>query len=192
MAVDIIARGLASAPSRANVLNLPAGSIAAPALTLGGDTTAGWYRNAASQWTFAIASTAYLSLLNSTVRMHNAVQLCWTAGASGNAQDTILVRDAANTIAMRNSTTAQAWRWYHTYTDASNYQRGALKTAAAYVEVAAETAGTGADDLDVLLTPAGAGAVRFGTHSAIGAEAVTGYITIKDAGGTARKVAVVS
>jgi hypothetical protein len=34
--------------------------------------------------------------------------------------------------------------------------------------------------------------VQFGTHSAIGAEAVTGYITITDSGGTPRKLAVVS
>ncbi len=36
------------------------------------------------------------------------------------------------------------------------------------------------------------GDIFFGTHSAIGAETVTGYITIKDAGGTERKLAVVS
>jgi hypothetical protein len=42
------------------------------------------------------------------------------------------------------------------------------------------------------LTPAGTGLLRFGTHSALGAETVTGFITIKDAGGTTRKVAVVS
>lgn len=34
--------------------------------------------------------------------------------------------------------------------------------------------------------------LRFGTHSAIGAETITGYITITDAGGTTRKLAVVS
>lgn len=36
------------------------------------------------------------------------------------------------------------------------------------------------------------GILNFGTHSAIGAETVTGYITIKDIGGTSRKIAVVS
>jgi hypothetical protein len=36
------------------------------------------------------------------------------------------------------------------------------------------------------------GTVCFGTHSAIGTETVTGYITMKDAGGTTRKLAVVS
>jgi hypothetical protein len=47
-------------------------------------------------------------------------------------------------------------------------------------------------DVDLLLAGQGAGAIRVGTHSALGAETVTGYITIKDAGGTARKIAVVS
>jgi len=37
-----------------------------------------------------------------------------------------------------------------------------------------------------------AGAMRFGTHSAVGAEAITGYITITDAGGATRKLAVIS
>jgi hypothetical protein len=47
-------------------------------------------------------------------------------------------------------------------------------------------------NIDLLFTPKGTGVMQFGTHSAIAAETVTGYITIKDAGGTTRKVAVVS
>lgn len=52
---------------------------------------------------------------------------------------------------------------------------------------------TGSDtDIDILFTPKGAGRVRFGTHAALAGETVTGYITVKDAGGTSRKIAVVS
>lgn len=47
-------------------------------------------------------------------------------------------------------------------------------------------------NIDIALTPKGSGVLKFGTHSAIAAESVTGYITIKDAGGTSRKIAVVS
>jgi hypothetical protein len=47
-------------------------------------------------------------------------------------------------------------------------------------------------NIDVGLTPKGSGLVRYGAHSAIAAETVTGYITIKDSGGTERKLAVVS
>jgi len=51
----------------------------------------------------------------------------------------------------------------------------------------------GADtNIDLELTPKGTGNVRFGTHSAIAAETVTGYITIKDSAGNTRKLAVVS
>ena len=55
------------------------------------------------------------------------------------------------------------------------------------------TTGTGAD----LCLKGGTGSVangnvRFGTHAAVGAETVTGYITIKDEGGTTRKLAVIS
>lgn len=116
-----------------------------------------------------------------------------TAGVFlGSGYDAVLRRDAADTLAQRRTTNAQAFRWYRTFTDTSNYERGALQTGVGQVIVAAETAGTGTDDIDVTLTPAGTGRVRYGTHSAIGAETVTGFIEIKDAGGTIRKIAVVS
>lgn len=47
-------------------------------------------------------------------------------------------------------------------------------------------------DIDLRLLPKGAGVLRFGAHSALGAEVVTGFISIKDSGGTTRKLAVVS
>jgi len=55
------------------------------------------------------------------------------------------------------------------------------------------TTGTGAD----LILKGGSGSVasgnvRFGTHATVGIELVTGYITIKDEGGTLRKLAVIS
>ena len=36
------------------------------------------------------------------------------------------------------------------------------------------------------------GNVRFGTHSALAAEVISGYITIKDESGTLRKLAIIS
>lgn len=95
-------------------------------------------------------------------------------------------------LELRNSTTAQQQHIYFTFTNASNYSRLALNTASTVVTLAAETAGTGTDNIDVAITPAGTGNVQFGTHTAVGIEVTTGYITIKDAGGTARKLAVIS
>lgn len=45
-------------------------------------------------------------------------------------------------------------------------------------------------DIDLPLTPKGAGVVKFGTNTAKGAEAFASFITIKDSGGTSRKVMV--
>lgn len=45
---------------------------------------------------------------------------------------------------------------------------------------------------DVVVSPHGTGLLKYGTHAAVTTETVSGYITIKDAGGTERKVAIVS
>lgn len=64
-------------------------------------------------------------------------------------------------VEQRYKTNAQTYRLYGTYTDASNYERLSLSTTAgSSVTLAAETAGTGADNLDILLKPAGTGTVQ--------------------------------
>ena len=122
------------------------------------------------------------------------VFLAWrSSGVSSGTMLTGLISNAADILQQRRSTNAQTFQVYGTFTDTSNYERTSLRhVTGTGAEILAETAGTGADDLDVKLTPAGVGKVRFGTHSALAAETVTGYITIKDAGGTSRKIAVVS
>ena len=77
----------------------------------------------------------------------------------GTVADLILARDAAGVFAQRNSTNAQTFRNYRTYTNDTNYERLALQSGSGYFEVAAETAGTGTDDLDLRLTAAGTGKV---------------------------------
>jgi hypothetical protein len=52
-------------------------------------------------------------------------------------------------------------------------------------------AASGVADGDIRLTPKGTGNVRFGTRTASADVAITGYIEIKDAGGTVRRLAVV-
>jgi hypothetical protein len=47
-------------------------------------------------------------------------------------------------------------------------------------------------NIDLTLTPKGTGNVRFGTFTSNADTAVTGYITIKDSGGTVRKLAVIA
>jgi hypothetical protein len=57
--------------------------------------------------------------------------------------DVYLRRDAANTLAQRNSTNAQSFNLYNTYTDASNYERLAIKFDTNVATIATEAAGTG-------------------------------------------------
>ena len=70
----------------------------------------------------------------------------WTTSATthdSTDSDTRLYRDAANTLAQRNDTNAQAFRLYNTFTDASNYERGFMQWASNVLRIGTEKAGTG-------------------------------------------------
>lgn len=132
--------------------------------------------------------------ITDTIRLGSDMSMGWCNNTNPQVafNDTKLFRDgAAGVIAQRNSTNAQIFRLYRTFTDASNYERLALQSNAGIFEIAAETAGTGTDNIDVQLTPAGTGLVRFGTYT-VSATVNTGYISIKDSGGTTRLIAIVS
>jgi hypothetical protein len=57
--------------------------------------------------------------------------------------DLTLARDAANVLAQRNSTNAQTFRVYNTYTDGSNYERALLQWDSNVFLVGTHNAGTG-------------------------------------------------
>ena len=63
----------------------------------------------------------------------------------GASDDTILARDAANTLALRNGASAQTFNVYNTYTDVSNYRRALFDTVttAGSLRIGMETLGTG-------------------------------------------------
>lgn len=67
-----------------------------------------------------------------------------SSGSFNFNSDTYLVRGAANTLDLRNSTAAQTWNVYGTYTDASNYRRlRSTMTTGGAATIAAEGLGTG-------------------------------------------------
>lgn len=113
-------------------------------------------------------------------------------GASPNSSDLFLSRDDANIFALRNGASSQTQRLYKSITDFSNYTRSAWNFDANGVQLIAESAGTGDANIDITFTPKGTGRLRYGTHSAVAAEVITGYIEIKDSTGTLRKLAVIS
>jgi len=77
------------------------------------------------------------------LRMGSTISHDWDNG-SGTA-DVKLFRDAAAILAQRNSTTAQTFRCYNTYTDASNYERAVLDwtTTANTLTFGTQALGTG-------------------------------------------------
>lgn len=81
---------------------------------------------AATQVDFFPAGTGR-SYLNNTAGLNlgSGVIIGWSSNtdAGAGAADAILLRDGANNVAMRNSTTSQAFSLYNTYTNASNYER---------------------------------------------------------------------
>jgi hypothetical protein len=96
-------------------------------------------------------------------QLRNTGTIGWSNSGSqaDNPPFTYLGRDdAAYTLALQNGANAQTFRVYGTYTDSGNYVRASLSSSTTAITLAAETAGTGADDIDLNLTPAGGGAVR--------------------------------
>ena len=76
--------------------------------------------------------------------------------------DTVLARVAANHLAMRNSTSAQKFSVFGTYTDDSNYEDGFIDmsvTTAQTLTIGTATAGTGVDNSNIAITPSGTGQV---------------------------------
>lgn len=66
-------------------------------------------------------------------------------GTSLQFTDTTLIRDAANVLALRNGTNAQAFKLYGTFTNSTNYGRfGFFALSNKSFKFATETAGTGA------------------------------------------------
>ena len=89
-----------------------------------------------------IAANSYSRSMS--IRSDGVIAWSSTSTFSG-AVDLALQRDAAGTLAQRNSTNAQTSRLYGTYTDASNYRRVAIAmTTAGVASITPEGAGTGA------------------------------------------------
>lgn len=104
------------------VLGGAAGTAALFSVTKGGRVTAGEL--------FTSATGVWLN--------HNASTLSF-----GSAQDAFLLRDAANTLALRNGANAQALNVYNTWTDASNWERGSIYWSGNTLLIGADNLGTG-------------------------------------------------
>jgi hypothetical protein len=92
-----------------------------------------------------ITSLLGIGYTTSTIRMSSAASFGFTGSTVTTSLDTILARDAANTLALRNGANAQAFNVYNTFTDASNYERGFAKWSANVFQIGTEAAGSGSN-----------------------------------------------
>lgn len=162
------------------------GTTAYPGISFSSNTGTGFYvANAATGQLAISVAGGLVGYLDANGLRVPALRMNLTAG------DAILTYDASQTFAFRNSTAQQVVRFYNTYTDSSNYERLTLTgVAGASVNITAETAGTGGDNLDIVLTPAGTGRVK-DVSSQITAGSGTG-LTVVDAGHIGKSVYVVT
>jgi len=164
--LDVQVGGSSIVSATATQLIAPAGSVLAagnPGIVFQG--VVGRYGISANtgNLSFWAAGLIAINISNANeVRFGRDWNFSWSANVDNNASaDLKIMRDGAGVLAQRNTTNAQTFRVYDTYTDASNYGRLALNTnlTGDWVQVAAETAGTGGDNYGIALTPTGTGAI---------------------------------
>lgn len=109
------------------VILAPDGTAAAPAYSYASSTNTGWYLGASSQLNWTLGGVSYGRMLADEIQVKSTSTIAWSSSTVGAADDLVLARDAANTLAQRNSTNAQVFRVYKTYTDATHYEFGALR-----------------------------------------------------------------
>ena len=141
-----------------------------PTYSFVGDTDTGWGYRSANILT-AICGGGEVLRISQTqlVSFANNVNI-FTTDASLTLYETTLVRDAANTLALRNSTNAQESRVYGTYTSATQYHYTAIKTAKTTL-----TATAGATITATNLIPDGAFLIGVTTRVNTTCTTATGY-----------------
>jgi Pectate lyase superfamily protein len=102
----------------------PNGSAAAPSYSFSGETGLGFYRSGYSVMISAaigVPTQVFNNVGFGDISIPSTGQYAWSSTANAQSvADLILIRDAANILAQRNSTAGQATRIYNTWTDASN------------------------------------------------------------------------
>lgn len=129
------------------------GAVGAPSLSFASQTDLGIYRVGALRLGFVTNGNLIFEVNNTIVELKAGVSLSFNGA-------TALFSDDPTTIDQRNGVTAQSFKVYRTFTNSTNYERLSLGSAAGQMIVAAETAGTGTDNIDLMLTAAGTGLVN--------------------------------
>ena len=149
---------------------VPDGTSAVPSLSFASAPTYGIkYVSSSVTIVIAAASRHGFSAATYDLASDTAAIRLWVSA------DTILARDgAANILALRNSTAAQTYNVYATYTSASDYVRTAFIAGTATTSIAIQGAGAtgGSANRDLALTTLGTGILVIGNATNSAAAAV--------------------
>lgn len=111
-----------------------------------------------------------------------------STGSDASINLNLFSKNSASTINFGNSTALIAFSVQNAATQV-NY----LQATGSATTVPPALSSVGSDtNIDLRLSPKGAGSVQFGTYTASADAPTTGYITIKDSTGTARKLAIIT
>jgi hypothetical protein len=98
--------------------------------------------------------------INSSLNLGSTANLNWSSSSTDSfSTDLTILRDAANILAQRNGVSAQTSRIYNTYTDASNYERLAMRFTSNAFYISSERAGTGTQRSVSIGSDSGAGSL---------------------------------
>lgn len=153
------------AVSKTGTIAVGSGTQTSPAVRSTADADTGMYFSGNIIMFSADGATRFGLDAVGSVLFSSISSIKWgsAAGSNGGAADITLLRDTTGILAQRNGTNTQALRVYRTFTDASNYE--ALELAHAtysggqYSILQTITAGTGADNINLVLSSSGSGAI---------------------------------
>jgi hypothetical protein len=102
--------------NKAGVIVAAAGSRAQPSITFSGASTMGFWNDSNTQIRISSGNTDWIGFTSTTINLPTGSSINWNG-------DTFLFRDASNILAQRNSTTAQTFRLYNTFTSSTSFER---------------------------------------------------------------------
>src|SRR5262245_4960970 len=102
------------------------GTAAVPSIAFNSAPNTGMYIVSGTVWGLSSSGVGVADINGTGIQLRNDMFVGWSSGALNAANDVILARDAANSLAQRNGTSAQNFAIYNTFTDTSNYERTAL------------------------------------------------------------------
>lgn len=132
-------------------LNVQGGSTTVPGLQIG-----------AANYGWSQVSTLLIAVVNgATGPLFTATSISIGSNAGrytlGVSNDVVFAWRAANSGALRNTTSAQTFSVYETYTDDSNFELGSIRMGGDKMTIGPETAGSGQDNMSIDLVVTGSG-----------------------------------